>query len=87
MTAKSTELPTPRFTPAQGQYLAFIYYYTKIHRCPPAEWDMAVYFRAEPSTVHNMVKALHARGLIERTPGEARTIRVLVDRADLPDLA
>jgi hypothetical protein len=25
-------------TAKQGQYLAFIYYYTKIHRCPPAEY-------------------------------------------------
>src|ERR1035441_921394 len=25
----------PPFTPKQGQYLAFIYNYTKIHRCPP----------------------------------------------------
>jgi repressor LexA len=86
MAAQLPEPPTPRFTKAQGQYLAFIYYYTKIHRRPPAEMDMAIYFRAEPSIVHNMVKALHARGLIERTPGEARTIRVLMDRAELPDL-
>lgn len=25
------------FTAKQGQYLAFIYYYTKIHGTPPAE--------------------------------------------------
>ena len=25
------------YTAKQGQYLAFIYYYTKIHRQPPAE--------------------------------------------------
>ena len=25
----------PRYTPEQGQYLAFIYYYTKIHRRSP----------------------------------------------------
>jgi hypothetical protein len=25
------------FTSKQGQYLAFIYYYGKIHRAPPAE--------------------------------------------------
>jgi hypothetical protein len=27
------------FTARQGQYLAFIYYYTKIHGTPPAEED------------------------------------------------
>ena len=29
------------YTPKQGQYLAFIYYYTKINGQPPAEHDMA----------------------------------------------
>ena len=27
------------YTPKQGQYLAFIYYYTKIHGRPPAQTD------------------------------------------------
>ena len=31
----------PPYTPRQGQFLAFIYYYTKIHKCPPAEADIA----------------------------------------------
>jgi len=30
----------PSFTDKQGQYLAFIYAYTRIHRQPPAEADM-----------------------------------------------
>jgi hypothetical protein len=30
----------PRFTERQGQYLAFIYYYTKLNGRPPAEADM-----------------------------------------------
>lgn len=32
------------FTDKQGQYLAFIYLYTKLHRRPPAEADMQEYF-------------------------------------------
>lgn len=32
-------------TDKQGQYLAFIYYYTKIHGRPPAEAEMQQYFR------------------------------------------
>jgi len=32
--------PHPAYTSTQGQYLAFIYYYTKLHRQPPAERDM-----------------------------------------------
>ena len=31
------------YTPKQGQYLAFIYYYTKIHGRSPAEADMQAY--------------------------------------------
>lgn len=76
----------PKYTHKQGQYLAFIYYYTKIHRCPPAETDMQRYFRVTPPTVHNMVIILEKRGLIERVPGQPRTIRVLLPREELPTL-
>ncbi len=43
------------FTPRQGLFLAFIYYYTKIHRIPPAETDMQRFFRISPPAVHEMV--------------------------------
>lgn len=33
------------FTAKQGQYLAYIYYYTKVHRRPPAESDLQRFFR------------------------------------------
>jgi repressor LexA len=79
----ATDFP---YTEKQGQYLAFIYYYTKIHGRSPAEHEMQRYFQATPPTVHNMVKTLHKRGLIERTPGQARTIRVLLPRESLPEL-
>jgi len=77
---------TRRFTGKQGQYLAFIHYYTKLHRCPPAEMDMQRYFRVSPPSVHDMVMRLEANGLIERTPWESRSIRLLVPSEDLPDL-
>ena len=35
----------PEYTEKQGQYLAFIYNYTKINSRPPAEADMQRYFR------------------------------------------
>ncbi len=35
----------PSFTAKQGQYLAFIYSYTKIHRQAPAESDLERYFQ------------------------------------------
>jgi hypothetical protein len=77
----------PRFTPKQGQYLAFIYNYEKIHRVAPAEADLERHFRVSPPSVHEMTKTLERNGLIERTPGQARSIRLLVQPEHLPRLA
>src|SRR5260370_41444797 len=74
------------FTPKQGQYLAFIYYYSKIHGTPPAEADFRRFFRVTPPVVHQMIKTLHARGFIDREPGKARSITLRLSRAQLPDL-
>ena len=74
------------YTAKQGQYLAFIYYYTKIHGTAPAEADVARYFEVSAPAVHQMIVTLTARGLIKRTPGQARSIRLGVSRAELPDL-
>lgn len=74
------------FTAKQGQYLAYIYYYTKIHRRPPAESDLQRFFRVTPPVVHQMIMTVDARGLIERQPCAARSIRIRVTREQLPDL-
>ena len=75
-----------KYTKRQGQHLAFIYYYTKIHGCPPAEADMQKYFSVSPPTVHQMVVTLEKKGLIEKMPHQARSIRLLVAREELPEL-
>jgi Mn-dependent DtxR family transcriptional regulator len=75
------------YTDKQGQYMAFIYYYSKIHGYAPSEAEMQQYFRVSPSSVHQMILTLEARGLIERTPGQAWSIQVLIPREELPDLA
>ena len=75
-----------RFTEKQGQYLAFIYYYTKVNGRPPAEADMERYFRVTPPSVHQMVLTLETNGFIERTPGQGRSTRLLIPREQLPDL-
>jgi len=72
------------YTEKQGQYLAFIYYYSKIHGRAPAEAEMQQYFRVSPPSVHQMILTLEARGLIERTPGQGRSIRLLIPREGLP---
>ena len=74
------------YTPRQGQYLAFIYYYTKLNGQPPAETDMQRYFRVSAPAVHQMVVTLEQKGCIERVPGHARSIRLLLSREELPDL-
>ena len=75
-----------KYTSQQGQYLAFIFYYTKIHGRAPAEADLQSYFKVSPPSVHQMILTLEAKRLIERTPGQARSIRVLLARDELPDL-
>ena len=74
------------FTDKQGQYLAFIYAYTKLHRRPPSEADMQRYFRVTPPTVHRMVLELERRQLISREPRRARTIELLIQPERLPVL-
>jgi hypothetical protein len=76
----------PSFTTKQGQYLAFIYNYTKIRGQAPAESDLERYFRVSPPAVHDMIKTLERNGLIERTPGRARSIRLCVHPEKLPRL-
>jgi Mn-dependent DtxR family transcriptional regulator len=76
----------PTFTNKQGQYLAYIYCYTKINGRPPAEADMQHYFKVSPPSVHQMVVKLESLRLIERKPGVGRSIRVLVDPDKIPRL-
>lgn len=74
------------FTDKQGQYLAFIYAYSKLHRRPPAEADMQAFFGTTPPSVHRMVVELETKGLISRRPGQARSIELLVAPENLPIL-
>jgi LexA DNA binding domain len=76
----------PSFTAKQGQYLAFIYNYSKIHGRAPAEADLERYFQVSPPSIHEMIKTLERNGLIEKTPGQARSIRLMVQPEHLPRL-
>jgi len=75
-----------RFTAKQGQYLAFIHLYTRLHRQPPAETDMQEYFRVSPPSVHQMVLTLERNGFIRRQPRMPRSIEILLDPDQLPEL-
>jgi DNA-binding MarR family transcriptional regulator len=74
------------FTEKQGQYLAFIYTYSRMFRRPPAEADMQRHFQVSPPSVHQMVLTLERAGLIQRQPGVARSIEILVTPEELPIL-
>lgn len=75
-----------KLTHRQGQFLAFIYLYSKLHRQSPAEADLAIYFKLTPPAVHSMVVKLHELELIARQPGQARTMRVAVPKEEIPEL-
>ena len=64
-------LMKPAYTPKQGQYLAFIYYYSKLNGRPPSEADMQWYFKGAPPAVHQMVLTLEQRGLIREDTAPA----------------
>ncbi len=75
-----------RFTAKQGQYLAFIWAYSQINRRAPAEADFQRYFQVTAPSVHQMLKALDHLGLIDKQPGVARSIQLLVTPQELPIL-
>ena len=86
-TADDCHAPSaPDFTEKQGQYLAFIYAYSRISQRPPAEADMQRYFKVTPPSVHQMVLTLERLGFVQRRPGQPRTIQVLVAPENLPVL-
>ena len=74
------------FTEKQGDYLAFIYAYSHMFRCAPAEADMQRHFRVSPPSVHQMVVTLERAGLIRRQPGVARSIELLIPPEQIPIL-
>jgi len=84
----SVPLPTETvtFTHHQGQYLAFIHLYWKLHKQGPAELDMVKFFRVTPPSVHGMVVKLEKQGLISKLPGVARSIRVAIPKEKIPEL-
>ena len=85
--AKEMNIQTKmRFTEKQGQYLAFIYNYSKIHGRAPAEADLERYFKTTPPAIHQMVLKLEEKGLITRVAGRARSIRLLISPEKLPIL-
>ncbi len=80
------EQQTFSFTDKQGQYLAYIYQYTKLNGYPPAHTDFQKYFGVTPPSVNQMINTLEKRGLIEKKPRAARSIKLLIPTQLLPAL-
>ena len=76
----------PHYTYLQGQYLAFIHYYTKVNGQPPAQADLQRYFRVTPPSVHRMLTQLHEKGLIHKQPGSPRSLTLAIPVYQLPTL-
>ena len=74
------------FTERQGQYLAFIFYYTKINGLSPAQLDFQRYFCVSAPTVHQMILQLEKNGLITRLKNTPRSIVLVVPEDQLPRL-
>jgi len=75
-----------KYTEKQGQYLAFIYQYTKINNIPPAHADIQNYFKVTPPTVNQMLKTLENKSFIFRQPRTPRSIKILIPAEQLPML-
>jgi hypothetical protein len=80
----ATGATKPRFTQRQGQFLAFIHLYRKLHRQGPAEHELVTYFRVTPPAVHGMLVKLDELGLITRQAGVPRSARVSIPETEIP---
>lgn len=69
----------PKPTARQAQFLKYIAAYILVHRRPPSEAEMMRHFQITAPSVHSMVLTLERRGFIARTPGQARSIRLLIE--------
>jgi hypothetical protein len=57
-----------------------------LHRQAPTEAEIAHHFHVTPPSVHGIIVTLEKRGFIEKTPYEARSIRLKVSSETLPSL-
>jgi Mn-dependent DtxR family transcriptional regulator len=77
---------SPLFTEKQGQYLTYIYFYTKINFRPPAQRDIEHYFQVSSASVHSMITTLKNKKLLSSKQGKPRSLKILICNKLLPDL-
>lgn len=76
----------PEYTPEQGQYLAFIFHFTKIDYRLPTDADVQRYFRVSMAAVRDMILSLENEGWVFRPREQPESIAIRLKRDDLPDL-
>lgn len=76
----------PLFTEKQGQYLTYIYLYTKINLRPPAQRDLERYFQVTAASVHSMITTLKNKKLLTSEQSKPRSLRILICNQLLPNL-
>jgi repressor LexA len=76
------------YTDKQGQYLAFIYYYGKIHGRPPSESEMQQYFRVYTAfgAPDDLVSRSSRSYRANTGPGSIHPSIIRISREQLPDL-
>lgn len=78
--------PIRRLTRRQGQLVAYVYWYTKIHRRAPSENEIAEFLGMYGPSAHQMILRLEAAGFVSRIPGTPRSLKVLIPREEIPEL-
>jgi hypothetical protein len=63
----------------QLDYLRFLHAYIDLHRRAPSESEIVMHMRVTPPSAHDMLVKLEELGYLARTPGVARSIRILID--------
>ena len=86
MSIPDTKKKPAGYTYKQGQYLAFIYYYTKVNGSAPAQADLQRYFQVSPPSVHRMLTQLEDKGLTRKQLGVARSLSLVLPVHQLPQL-
>ncbi len=63
----------------QLDYLRFLHAYIELHGRAPAESEIVRHMRVTAPSAHDMMVKLAELGYLERSPGTARSIRLLID--------
>ena len=56
--------PLPRLTRKQDQLVAYVYWYTNVHRIPPAEKEIATFLEIQGPSAHQVIPRLETKGCI-----------------------